>query len=77
VRRTCEVDADSHLSRLRLGTASSAEGSRGLDDGRDSRAVMFQSVLTLADVALNTLSPHPDYVGIICTRAVGLEAWSM
>jgi pyruvate dehydrogenase kinase 2/3/4 len=22
------------------------------------------------DVALNTLPPHPDYVGIICTRAV-------
>jgi len=22
------------------------------------------------DVALNTLGPHPDYVGIICTRAV-------
>ncbi len=22
------------------------------------------------DVALNTLDPHPDYVGIICTRAV-------
>ncbi len=22
------------------------------------------------DVALNTLAPHPDYVGIICTRAV-------
>lgn len=26
-----------------------------------------------ADVALNTLSPHPDYVGIICTRAVSEE----
>lgn len=24
----------------------------------------------MTDVALNTLSPHPDYVGIICTRAV-------
>lgn len=22
------------------------------------------------DIALNTLPPHPDYVGIICTRAV-------
>lgn len=21
------------------------------------------------DIALNTLQPHPDYVGIICTRA--------
>lgn len=31
-----------------------------------------------ADVALNTLSPHPDYVGIICTKAVSKEAklWS-
>ena len=24
------------------------------------------------DIALNTLQPHPDYVGIICTRAVSL-----
>ena len=24
----------------------------------------------MSDVALNTLQPHPDYVGIICTRAV-------
>lgn len=33
-----------------------------------------QSKLTpcvpLADIALNTLEPHPDYVGIICTKSV-------
>lgn len=23
----------------------------------------------IADVSLNTLKPHPDYVGIICTKA--------
>lgn len=22
------------------------------------------------DIALNTLQPHPDYVGIICTKSV-------
>jgi pyruvate dehydrogenase kinase 2/3/4 len=31
----------------------------------------FSGLDTLVvDVALNTLTPHPDYVGIICTRAV-------
>ena len=31
----------------------------------------FSDLDTLVvDVALNTLTPHPDYVGIICTRAV-------
>lgn len=25
---------------------------------------------TPADIALNTLEPHPDYVGIICTKSV-------
>ena len=25
------------------------------------------------DIALNTLQPHPDYVGIICTRAVSVD----
>lgn len=24
------------------------------------------------DIALNTLEPHPDYVGIICTKSVSI-----
>lgn len=33
-------------------------------------------LMLLLDVALNTLQPHPDYVGIICTRSVNDLAFS-
>ena len=32
--------------------------------------VASQRAHVWTDIALNTLQPHPDYVGIICTRAV-------
>lgn len=38
-------------------------------------ALEFKTVGTnfFIDIALNTLPPHPDYVGIICTRAVRIS----
>lgn len=35
-----------------------------------SSNMIYSRKLIWLDVALNTLAPHPDYVGIICTRAV-------
>ena len=32
--------------------------------------VASQRAHVCTDIALNTLQPHPDYVGIICTRSV-------
>ena len=36
--------------------------------GKDTLILYLPAIYT--DVALNTLQPHPDYVGIICTRSV-------
>lgn len=46
----------------------------GVDWGaKCTRCSWDEKSALMADVALNTLQPHPDYVGIICTRAVRSE----
>jgi pyruvate dehydrogenase kinase 2/3/4 len=65
--RNINLEVQHWLDRFYL----SRIGIRFLIGQRKSLTVTLDLVfIHQSDVALNTLQPHPDYVGIICTRSV-------